>query len=87
MSGRVFLLEEELKKKNQIKLKEELAKTKIDYFTNVSHEILTPLTVILTVIEFFEKNTFHDQYGKQVNILKRKCFKGAPFDSAGIRFS
>lgn len=64
-----------LKKKNQIKLKEELAKTKIDYFTNVSHEILTPLTVILTVIEFFEKNTFHDQYGKQVNILKRNVLK------------
>ena len=38
-----------------MKLKEELARTKLNYFTNISHELLTPLTVISCVTDHLEQ--------------------------------
>ena len=43
-----------IKRKNSIKFREELNRTKLDYFTNVSHELLTPLTVISTAADHLE---------------------------------
>lgn len=70
-----FFYLRKVKRRNQIKLKEELARTKIDYFTNISHEILTPLTIISTVVGSLDKESFHDRYGKQADILKRNVLK------------
>lgn len=44
-----------LKKKSDQKMQEELARTKLVYFTNVSHELLTPLTVISCISDYLEQ--------------------------------
>ena len=44
-----------IKRKNEVRMKEELARTKLNYFTNVSHELLTPLTVISCVTDHLEQ--------------------------------
>lgn len=44
-----------IKIKNEVKLKEELARTKLNYFTNISHELLTPLTVISCITDHLEQ--------------------------------
>lgn len=41
-----------LRLKGEVKLREELTRTKLTYFTNVSHELLTPLTVISCISEY-----------------------------------
>ncbi len=47
---------------------EELTQIKLRYFTNVSHELLTPLTIISCLIEDFNAN-FPNQF-KQYSIMK-----------------
>ncbi len=49
---RVFL--RRIKQKNEIRFREELTQTKLDYFTNISHELLTPLTVMSCAIDNLE---------------------------------
>lgn len=44
-----------IKLKNEVKLQEELTRTKLTYFTNVSHELLTPLTVISCITDYFDQ--------------------------------
>lgn len=44
-----------IKWKNEIKLQEELTRTKLNYFTNVSHELLTPLTVISCISDYMDQ--------------------------------
>lgn len=43
-------------KKNKIRFGEELTQAKLNYFTNISHELLTPLTVISCVADDMEEN-------------------------------
>jgi signal transduction histidine kinase/ligand-binding sensor domain-containing protein/DNA-binding response OmpR family regulator len=55
---------------------EELAQIKLRYFTNISHELLTPLTIIMLLIENLQKKNRNDasQYEMMktnVNRLKR----------------
>ncbi len=45
-----------LHKKNAQLLREEIARTKLEYFTNVSHELLTPLTVLSCLTDEIEQN-------------------------------
>ncbi len=44
--GAVRMYTLRIRKKNAIQLKEEIVQLKLDYFTKISHELLTPLTVI-----------------------------------------
>ncbi len=37
------------RRRTELKMREELTKTKIEYFTNISHELLTPLAIISCV--------------------------------------
>lgn len=63
---RLYLLR--VRRKDEIRIQEELAQTKLDYFTNVSHELLTPLTVMSSAVDYLEiKNSSSES---QVNILK-----------------
>ncbi|WP_291528805.1 hybrid sensor histidine kinase/response regulator transcription factor [Bacteroides sp. UBA939] len=43
--------------KSEVKLQEELAQTKLKYFTSVSHELLTPLTVISCISDYLDQKT------------------------------
>ena len=58
----------QIAKKNRTALQEELTQTKLNYFTNISHELLTPLTIISCVADDLE----HTENGskKQVSILR-----------------
>lgn len=40
--------------KNKLKFKKEITQTKIDYFTNISHELLTPLAILSCVSDNIE---------------------------------
>lgn len=44
-----------VRRKNERKLQQEIAQTKLDYFTNVSHELLTPLTVLSCLADEIEQ--------------------------------
>lgn len=53
---------------DQLKLQKELTKTKLEYFTNISHELLTPLSTISCVAEDLERG---EQFPEEdVRILK-----------------
>lgn len=47
---------------------EELAQIKLRYFTNISHELLTPLTIIMLMIESLQKKNKKDS--SQFDIMK-----------------
>ncbi len=62
-----------MKRKHNIRFREELNRAKLDYFTNVSHEILTPLTVISSTVDIIEmKEKMRD---KQAVVLKSNIDK------------
>lgn len=44
-----------IKLKSEVRLQEELTRTKLTYFTNVSHELLTPLTVISCISDYIDQ--------------------------------
>lgn len=44
-----------IKLKSEVRLQEELTRTKLTYFTNVSHELLTPLTVISCISDYLDQ--------------------------------
>lgn len=55
-------------RKNRLKIQEELTQIKLNYFTNISHELLTPLTIISCVADDLEENK--DSSDRQVEILR-----------------
>lgn len=57
-----------LHKKNASKFEKELTQAKLNYFTNISHELLTPLTLISCVADKLEQN--NGGAGKEVNALR-----------------
>lgn len=64
----IRLYAQRIQTKNRLQLQEALTQTKLDYFTNVSHELLTPLSVISCVGSYWE--TKYPSEGHQINILK-----------------
>jgi len=63
---RIYL--KRVNEKNRVRFQEELTQAKLNYFTNISHELLTPLTVISCVADDMEENV--DNSGQQVGILR-----------------
>lgn len=54
---------------------EELAQIKLRYFTNISHELLTPLTIILLLIESLQKKNREDMSSLEImrtNVIRLK---------------
>ena len=67
-------LRNELKISNIEKVKtEELAQIKLRYFTNISHELLTPLTIIMLQIERMQKKYIND--AQQFDIMKENVIR------------
>lgn len=64
----LYLYLRRIRRKDAIRLQEELAQTKLDYFTNVSHELLTPLTVMSSAVDYLEIKASSNE--RQLNILK-----------------
>ncbi|WP_270418228.1 hybrid sensor histidine kinase/response regulator transcription factor [Bacteroides intestinalis] len=44
-----------IKLKSEVRLREELTRIRLTYFTNVSHELLTPLTVISCISDYLDE--------------------------------
>ena len=44
-----------LRNRNRLQLQEALTQAKLDYFTNISHDLLTPLSVISCVGDYWER--------------------------------
>ncbi len=55
------------------KKNEELSQEKIQLFTNISHELLTPLTVINCSVEELQRK--YNDYGKSWNAIKGNIFR------------
>jgi len=68
VSNRIVLRRDILISRIEKQKSEELTQIKLRYFTNVSHELLTPLTIISCLIEDFNTN-FPNQF-KQYSIMK-----------------
>jgi len=68
VSNRIVLKRDILISRIEKQKSEELTQIKLRYFTNVSHELLTPLTIISCLIEDFNSN-FPHQF-KQYSIMK-----------------
>ena len=67
-SGIYYSYTRRIKKKNKLILQEELTQIKLNYFTNISHELLTPLTIISCVADDLEENQNNSE--RQVEILR-----------------
>lgn len=63
-----YLYTKRMVRKNKMKIQEKLTQIKLNYFTNVSHELLTPLTIISCVADDLEENKVNTE--KQVEILR-----------------
>ncbi|MBO4451894.1 MAG: response regulator [Bacteroidaceae bacterium] len=64
-----------MKKRNAQQLQEQIVQTKIGYFTNISHELLTPLAVISSINESYSPTDESEQQKKQLiqsNITRLK---------------
>jgi ligand-binding sensor domain-containing protein/signal transduction histidine kinase/AraC-like DNA-binding protein/AmiR/NasT family two-component response regulator len=68
VSNRILLKHDLLVSKLEKQKSEELTQTKLRYFTNISHELLTPLTIISCLIDDFNYN-FPNQFS-QYSIMK-----------------
>ncbi|WP_308765163.1 response regulator [uncultured Bacteroides sp.] len=55
-------------RKNKLKLQEELTQVKLNYFTNISHELMTPLTILSCVADDLDENK--ESTERQVEILR-----------------
>ena len=63
-----YVYTKRMEKKNNMRLQEELTQIKLNYFTNISHELLTPLTIISCVADDLEENKVSSE--RQVEILR-----------------
>ncbi|WP_018248651.1 sensor histidine kinase [Orenia marismortui] len=70
--------------KEQIKLEEaqEYDRLKTEFFSNISHDLKTPLNIILGVVELLMKShkdnvncPYYDQFTKYTNMMKQNCYR------------
>lgn len=64
---------EEQKIKNEIKQKEEMEQMKYRFFTNVSHEFRTPLTLIITPLETLLKQEKNEELKNRLNTIYKNA--------------
>lgn len=57
-----------VQRRHAAKLREELTQSKLNYFTHISHELLTPLTVISCAADYLEANA--PAAGKMIGTLR-----------------
>ena len=55
-----------LHRRNQLQLQEALTQAKLDYFTNISHDLLTPLSVISCVNEYWKRHYPEEEHQSQI---------------------
>lgn len=54
----------------------EIYEAKLEFFTNIAHEIRTPLSLITGPLEFITKAAdIPDKYGNYLNIIERNCIR------------
>lgn len=68
------LLEEQTQKENQRK-QEELNQLKFKFFTNVSHDLRTPLTLIVSPLEDMIKESTNDRQTKRLNQMRNNAMR------------
>lgn len=71
MALRIYIFR--LKQKNRRQLQESITQTKLDYFTNVSHELLTPLTVISCIADYWEQQ--YPKEEEQTGIMRNHIYR------------
>ena len=64
---RLYLLR--LHHRNRLQLQETMTQAKLDYFTNISHDLLTPLSVISCVSDYWEQQ--YPTENRQITILRQ----------------
>ena len=62
-----------VRRSDQVRFQKELTKTKLEYFTHISHELLTPLTTISCVADDLEETKASPQ--EDVHILKSNVLR------------
>lgn len=60
---------------------EELVQTKLRYFTNITHELLTPLTIIMLEIEKMQRK-LSDTQSSQFGVVKDNVLRLRRIDRA-----
>lgn len=63
-----YLYTRRIEKKNELKLQDKLTSFKLNYFTNISHELLTPLTIISCVADDLQEHKIGSE--NQVKTLR-----------------
>jgi PAS domain S-box-containing protein len=75
---RITELEKKIEQEEK-KLREkiEIEKLKEEFFANLSHEIRTPITIILGTIQLIEKNLKVQEYNQEKNykMIKQNCYR------------
>jgi PAS domain S-box-containing protein len=75
---RIIELEEKIEQEEKIlREKIELEKLKEEFFANLSHELRTPITIILGTVQLIEINSKiqGDNHEKNYKILKQNCYR------------
>ena len=62
-----------LRNRNRLQLQEALTQAKLDYFTNISHDLLTPLSVISCVGDYWERK--YPTEKRQTTVLRHNIYR------------
>ena len=62
-----------LRSRNRLQLQEALTQAKLDYFTNISHDLLTPLSVISCVGDYWERQYPAEEH--QTTVLRHNIYR------------
>ena len=74
LAGILYVILKELKLRNEIKYETKLSEEKFKFFTNISHEFKTPLTLINNSVEDISKATaFTKDVKSSIQLIKRNA--------------